>query len=103
MKHILEQTLNQMPTFFSGNSFSKQAQKNGLDKYLIVQGVSTQFLHKSCSRISRRSWQKKVINFVDITPNEVHISESNKLAEAIKICKSHNLRVMKQISDWVEL
>lgn len=93
---ILNQTLDQMPLVFSSNYFSIKAQKNGLDKYLINQGVIAQFLEKNCIRLGRRRWQKKPTKVTDVTP-------SDKLAEAIRLVKSYGYKVLKPVNEWVEL
>lgn len=93
---ILKQTLDQMPMMFSSNNFSIASQKNGLDKYLINQGIIVQFLSKNCKRVSKRIWEKKPTNTAEIT-NE------DKLAEAIKLVKSYGYKVMKPVNEWIEL
>jgi hypothetical protein len=93
---ILKQTLEQMPMIFSSNSFSIAAQKNGLDKYLINQGIIVTFLSRNCKRVSKRIWEKKPTNTAETTPAE-------NLAEAIKLVKSYGYKVMKQVNEWVEL
>lgn len=93
---ILKQTLDQMPMIFSSNIYSIAAQKNGLDKYLINQGIIVTFLSKNCKRVSKRIWEKKPTNTSEIT-------DAEKLAEAIKLVKSFGYKVMKPVNEWVEL
>ena len=47
MNEILEKTLAQMPDIFTSNMFSKQAEKNGFPRELIVNGHLGLFLHKN--------------------------------------------------------
>ena len=95
---VLKQTLNEMNFVFSSNEFSKQAIKNGLNQEAVKRGIIAVFLHKNAKQMgSKRMWQKKsnkvnVINF-----NEDEITKS------IKLLKSNGYKILKPISDWLEL
>lgn len=95
---ILIETLTEMPVTFSSNLFSTVAQKKGLTKQEVANGVIGMFLHKNCiqSKLTRRMWHKKDLKSNDLTDMDV-------LNEAIKLVKSAGLKVMKPINEWIEI
>ncbi len=101
MNEILEKTLVQMPDIFTSNMFSKQAEKNGYPRELIVNGHLGLFLHKNCKQgDSKRTWFK-IKSFENKIHNQVNVQMS--LEEAIKIVKANGFKVMKQNIEWIEL
>jgi hypothetical protein len=94
---ILKKTLSEMSSTFSSNEFSKQAQKNGLSKREINNGVIASFLHRNAVQLeTRRMWRKK-----DGLSSEKE--KSDKIKEAIDLLKSNGYKVLKPVIDWVEI
>jgi hypothetical protein len=94
--NILSKTFNEMSFVFSSNSFSSKAQKNGLSKQEINNGVIALFLHQNAIQLStKRMWQKKDIS--------TDMPKIDKIKDAIELLKSHNYKILKPVNDWVEL
>ena len=99
MKQILHKTLREMPHIFSSNEFSKQAIKNGLTRREVGNGACASFLHiyaYQCES-SRRMWQKSA-EIPKLTDSSIPDIQS-----AISLLKSNGYRIMKEVSDWVEM
>jgi len=96
---ILKKTLDQMGSTFSSNEFSKRAQRNGLTKHEINNGVISLFLHRNAIQgHTRRMWRKE--KAINIDRQKV---EDTSIDYAIKLLKSKGFKVLKPVSDWVEL
>ncbi len=91
----LTRTLEEMPFVFSSNAFAKKAQRNGVSKAEINNGVLPNFLHKHATQLnSRRMRQKKTTAIRHDVTN---------ILEAIELLKKNNYKVMKQVTDWIEV
>lgn len=89
----LEKTLSQMGNYFSSNEFSEQARDNGVSERQIKNGAIATFLHENAVQCeTRRMWRKKTIN-----------KSEYRITEAIELLKSHGYKVLKPVSEWVEL
>ena len=94
---ILKKTLSEMNFTFSSNEFSKKAQKNGLSKQEVNNGVIALFLHRNAVQgETRRMWRKHN----GLTSDK---QKSDKIMEAIDLLKSNGYKILKPVSDWVEL
>jgi hypothetical protein len=94
---ILNKTLSEMNFTFSSNEFSKKAKKNGLSQQEINNGAIALFLHRnSVQGETKRMWRKgNGITSHNLNPD--------KITAAINLLKSHGYKILKPISDWVEL
>jgi hypothetical protein len=94
---ILKKTLSEMNFSFSSNEFSKRAKKNGLSKMEIANGAIAMFLHRNAVQgETRRMWRKHNGILLE-TP------KTDQIMEAIALLKSQGYKVLKPVSDWVEL
>ena len=98
----LKKTLEQMSSTFSSNEFSKKAKKNGVLRKEINNGVLALFLHRNAIQgDTRRMWTKKnVVAENNVVSKKV---SSDKISEAIELLKNNGYRILKPVSDWVEL
>lgn len=95
----LIRTLEQMDVVFSSNEFAKQAKKNGLTQREIEMGCIRKFLIQHAYRKdSKRMWEKRYRLHVQPT-----ISDAITENDAIELLKSKGYRVMKPVSEWVEI
>lgn len=86
-----------MSSTFSSNEFSKQAQKNGLSKKEINNGAIALFLHQNAVQLeTRRMWRKRS----DLTSDN---QKSDRIKEAIDLLKSNGYKILKPVTDWVEI
>ncbi len=101
MEEILLRTLSKMGTIFSSNEFSSKAQKLGLSKRAISNGVAANFLHKNAIQLNtKRMWRKRnQVNENDILKRE----KSNEIAYAIDLLKANGYKILKQVSEWVDV
>lgn len=90
---IFIQTLDSMPYEFTGQEFSKKAQRNGIPQGRIVNGENTAFLHANAERIGYKSWRKRV-NGTDIEHDE---------QKMISFLKSKGYKIMKLIKEYREV
>ena len=94
---IFEKTLSEMNFTFSSNEFSKRARKNGLSKQEISNGAIALFLHRNAvQKGSRRMWVK----------HNGHNSDKQKhdnVLDAINLLKSLGFKVLKRVTDWIEV
>ena len=94
-KEILEKTLNQMDIVFSSNEFSEKAKKNGINQFQINNGIIADFLHKNAIQgDTKRMWEK--INFNNY-------QKSDEIMTAINLLKSNGYKILKPVSDWIEI
>jgi len=95
---ILRKTLDEMSFVFSSNEFSKRAKKNGLPKQPINNGVISIFLHQNAIQgQTRRMWRKTSMNLT------IEETKSDKIAESIRILKENGYKIMKPVTDWVNV
>lgn len=95
---ILKKTLDEMKFYFSSNEFSKKARKNGLSKQQVNNGAIAFFLHRNAVQgETRRMWRK---HNKGLTPN---YELSDKIMEAIDLLKANGYKIMKPVSDWIEV
>lgn len=95
---ILLKTLNEMNFTFSSNEFAKKARKNGLTKQEVDNGAVASFLHRNALNAgSKRMWRKAAL----IPPT--NDSKVDKINEAINLLKSKGYKIMKPVSEWIEL
>ena len=101
MEEILFKALDKMKINFSSNEFSVKAQKLGLNKRCIANGVIANFLRKNAVQgETRRMWIKKN------QPNKINtlkLDKSDEIMLAIDLIKSEGYRVLKRVSDWIEV
>ena len=106
MNEILNNTLNQMDNVFTSNLFAKVAEKNGITRKEIEYDCIASFLKQKCKRFeTNRKWVKNNFNNNEkksITKNKIK-SDEDIINEAIEILKLNGYRILKPISDWVEL
>lgn len=102
---LLTKTLDQMNLEFSSNEFSRQALKNGLSKRTIDKGIMRDFLVRNCHRgDTKRMWVKKYNTHTIEWKTPIHDSVVNDpIQDAIELLKSKGYRVMKPVSEWVEI
>ena len=94
---ILNKTLSEMKFTFSSNEFSKKAKKNGLSKQEVNNGVIALFLHRNAVQAdTRRMWRKHN----EITSDK---HKSDEIMRAIDLLKANGYRILKPVSDWMEL
>ncbi|HRH85043.1 MAG TPA: hypothetical protein PK210_12465 [Bacteroidia bacterium] len=94
---ILKKTLSEMNFTFSSNEFSKKAKKNGLSKREIDNGVIALFLHRNAVQgETRRMWRKH-----NGLTSDKH--KSDKIMDAIDLLKTNGYKILKPVSDWIEL
>ena len=87
----LLRALNDMPTQFSSNEFSRKAKKYGLTPRQVQDGVCAQFLHKNCTQMdTKRTWSKAKLTDDDIS-------------RAISLLKSKGYKVLKPVTEYQEL
>jgi uncharacterized protein YnzC (UPF0291/DUF896 family) len=95
----LIKTLEQMDVVFSSNEFAKQAKKNGLTQREIEMGSVRNFLIQHAHRKdSKRMWEKKFRSYV-----QPIISDAITESDAIELLKSKGYKVMKPVSEWIEI
>ena len=106
MNEILNNTLNQMENVFTSNLFAKVAEINGITRKEIEYDCIPPFLKQKCKRYgSNRRWIKKQSNNIErypTTKNQIK-SDEDIINEAIEILKLNGYRILKPVSDWVEL
>lgn len=107
---ILEKTFKQMPRIFTSNAFNKKAVENGYPRYLIKNNGTAWFLHKYADNDEERTktWTKKAKDIVLDISAFSNISKSNmyrfsSIQEIIAFLKSKGYKIMKPVSEWVEL
>jgi len=94
---ILKKTLDEMNYSFSSNEFSKKARKNGLSKREVDNGVIALFLHRNAIQgETRRMWRKH-------NGLKSDKDKSDKIMEAIDLLKSNGYKILKPVSDWIEI
>ena len=94
---ILKKTLDEMNFSFSSNEFCKKARKNGLSKREVDNGVIAFFLHKNAVQgYTRRMWRKHN----GLTSDK---KLSDKIMEAIDLLKSNGYKVLKPVTDWIDV
>ena len=87
----LQKALNDMPTQFSSNQFSRMAKKYGLTPRQVQDGVCAQFLHQNCIQMdTKRTWTKGQLSDDDIS-------------KAIYLLKSKGYKVLKPVTEFQEL
>lgn len=94
---ILKKTLDEMNFKFSSNEFSTNAKKNGLAKYEINNGVIADYLHKNAVQLkTRRTWSKK---------NRIVSDKktSDKIMDAIDLLKENGYKILKPVTDWIDV
>jgi SOS-response transcriptional repressor LexA len=90
---LLHQVLDKMPQRFSSNQFSIKAQKMGLSKQEVANGTIGLFLHQhSIQSTTRRMWEKNNDKKTKTT-----------IEEAIDLLKRNGYKIMKPISEYVEV
>jgi len=99
MDEVLFKTLSKMKNNFSSNEFSLTAKKLGLNKRAVANGVVGNFLHVNAVQgDTRRMWTKrnqKIETFKRDKPDEIMY--------AIDLLKSNGYKILKQVSDWVDV
>ena len=100
---ILEKTFKQMPSIFTSNAFNQQAVKNGYPKRLLKNNGLAWFLHKHADndKVRTKTWIKRT-NKVNNDNREESYYFSN-LQEIIDFVKSKGYKVMKPVSEWIEV
>jgi hypothetical protein len=94
---ILKKTLGEMNFSFSSNEFSKKARKNGLSKQEIDNGVIALFLHRNAVQgETRRMWRKHN----GLTSDK---KLQDKIMEAIDLLKENGYKIMKPVTDWIDV
>jgi hypothetical protein len=107
---ILNHTLRQMPPYFSSNGFSAKAQKNGLTKNDIANGIISNYLKINAEKgNSRRTWYKRffrteVVNEVQVEKiKNLVIDEENEITKAIYLLKSKGYKILKPNIEFTEV
>ena len=99
MKEILFKTLNRMNTDFSSNEFISTAKKIGLSKRSVAKGAVANFLHVNAVQgETRRMWTKN-----NQTNETFKREKSDEIMYAIDLLKSNGYKILKQVSDWVDV
>lgn len=99
---ILKKTLEQMSPSFTSNEFSRKAKRNGLTKREVANGVIALFLHRSAIQgETRRTWKK--INCSTTNQYKSDKIQSDAIMDAIDLLKSNGYKILKPVSDWIEL
>lgn len=98
MKQLLEKTLNEMDVYFTSNEFSRVAKINGITQEQIDNGILADFLHKNAIQLSNsnRRWVKK-------DKRTLKPDYKDKLEDAINFLKEKGYKVMKPVTDFVEV
>ena len=91
-------TLAQMPYEFTGQEFSKRAQRNGIPYKDIVNGSNTLFLHQHAERVGRKTWKKK-----DSYPENLTPINEDGVDRMINFLKSKGYKILKPIQQWEEI
>jgi peptidyl-tRNA hydrolase len=96
---ILNQTLRQMPKYFSSNEFSDVAKRKGLTKRQIASGVIASYLHiNAIQGATRRSWRKMDVEKINIGSNK-----EDEIDLAINLLKSNGYKITKKVEQWIEI
>lgn len=91
---ILDKTLSQMENVFSSNEFAKQSIKNGYTKRQIDAGYMLIYLRANANQYgSKRMWIKNHAPQIKFDP----------IQDAIELLKNNGYKVMKPVSEWIEL
>lgn len=98
MKQLLEKTLNEMDVYFTSNEFSRVAKINGISQEQIDNGILADFLHKNAIQLSNsnRRWVKK-------DKRTLKTDYKDKIDDAINFLKEKGYKVMKPVTDFVEV
>ena len=107
-KSILNDTLAKMDDEFTSNEFSRMAEFNGITREEILNGVVAEYLRPRCNRLgSNRKWGKKSIKKIEFKTNDPDIrnikSDEEIINEAVELLKLNGYKVLKPVSEWVEL
>lgn len=103
---ILLEVLNEMPRYFSSNQFCKVAREHGYPDWEIERDKHVNFLSMNCTRDihSNRMWYKKTTHIQNsIVFNDQIKQDVNTVDEAIRILKAEGYKVMKPVTEFVEL
>ena len=97
---ILEKTMAQMPNSFTSNQFNKKAIQNGYpEKILKGKGLHS-FIGKYADNAYKgsRTWIKR-----SAVKNGATTIDQMTIDQMISFLKSKGYRIMKPVSDWVEV
>lgn len=95
---ILLKTLGEMKDVFTSNEFNKKAIKNGFNPAIIKRKGLSNFLHKHATNeyFGSKTWTKKTKSVKRV---EFNITEE----EAIAFLKSKGYKILKPITDFLEI
>lgn len=111
MNDTLNLALKKMPQKFTSHMFSLACQELGLEKSLLQRGVICSFLKPICKRNTERgfTWEKlstsrkpyQTVVFGDSQTDTQ--TESEQIANAIKLLKSHGYKVLMPTTEYKEV
>lgn len=103
MNSILHKTFDQMPNVFTSNFFNATAVKNGYPKSLLKHNGLAHFLHlySTNDKVNTKTWTKNDTTIVTKNKKEHYIFNNEQ--EIIEFLKSKGFKIMKPVSEWVEL
>lgn len=111
MNDTLNLALKKMPKKFTSHMFSLACQELGLEKSLLQRGVICNFLKPICKRNTERgfTWEKlsterKPYQTAVFAANDTNSqTESEQIANAIKLLKSHGYKVLMPTTGYEEV
>lgn len=110
---ILNKTMEEMPKVFTSQEFNRQAIFNGLPAESLKHTGCSKFISRYADNEFRgKTWTKREeVEQLNLIPNpdvlkfteDVRVTHSPAIDEAIEIVKDAGYKVMKRVDDWVEL
>jgi hypothetical protein len=88
---IYQKALQNMRNEFTGHNFTGLLRHWGISETIVTSKSRVTFLEKNCDRLSRLTWRKK------------NIILQSDLEAAIKLVKSHGLKVTRETIQIEEL
>ncbi len=102
--NAFDKTLLEMTNVFTSNQFYIVAEKNGVPKAQLHNGVALYFLknNKTIKKISKKTWCKNIQNEVFAKEQNTDNSEY-EVNRAIALLKGKGYKISRPINDWVEV